>query len=211
MRPLWSWPRIWMSVWEGLNELSTAMDTGAEARNPFGCSAGSSKLNISSVIADGRNEDPWQQAVISGPGNSISQLIKVFPNTASKWWIVSSRLFLVWSSSLKKNKEMTAIVHTYNAKSPATITFPEGTRNSVFKPYFWVQWYLSNGKVTATPSLFFFTNQDKQSIPASLEFVTNWNFLWHWTTCNLFISLMQWFSTWWLEAISPWTNTKLQV
>ena len=65
--------------------LSTVIDMGLfEASNPPGYCAGSSKLNMSSVIAEGRNEVPCEHAVISGPADSISQLSNISPSAVFK-------------------------------------------------------------------------------------------------------------------------------
>lgn len=104
MRPLWSWHRIRTSVWEGLRVLSIVTDTELDVRHPLGHPLASSKQNMSSVIAEGRNGEPCEHAVNSGPASSISQLIMISSNAAFKWWIVSSCLFFVWRSSLMKKR-----------------------------------------------------------------------------------------------------------
>ena len=63
--------------------LSTVIDIGFEESNPPGNRAGS-KLNMSSVIAEGRNEVPCEHAVISGPADSISQLSNKSPSADFK-------------------------------------------------------------------------------------------------------------------------------
>lgn len=64
--------------------LSTVTDMGFEESNPPGNRAGSSKLNMSSVIAEGRNEVPCEHVLISGPANSISQLSNISPSADFK-------------------------------------------------------------------------------------------------------------------------------
>lgn len=97
-RALWFWETIWRRLWEGLNKLSMVMDGHLRAR---GSSLSISILNISSAIASGRNEGPWEQVVTSGPTISMSQMIMVSP-TAFKWSYTSSFLVFVCNSFLIK-------------------------------------------------------------------------------------------------------------
>lgn len=94
-----SWQTIWTRVWPGLSELSIVTETLLEVSDPLGSSTGISKWSMS-MIADGRNEDACEQAVISVPTISTSQLIIAFPKMVFKCSYVSSCLFLVCRSSL---------------------------------------------------------------------------------------------------------------
>ena len=87
------------------------METLSEVLIPLGSSSGISKLNMSSVIADGRNEDVCEQAVISGTTISISQLITASPRTSFKRPDVSSCLFFVCRSSLVKTRDCKVKLH----------------------------------------------------------------------------------------------------
>lgn len=76
------------------------METLSDERIPLRPEAGNCISKTSSVIAAGRKEEVWEQAVVSGPTNSMSTVIMASLNIAAKCSIVSSLLFFVCRSSL---------------------------------------------------------------------------------------------------------------
>lgn len=64
-------------------------------RDPVDSSSGSSRLNISSVIEWGREDEACKRAAMSALAGSMSQLVIKSPRTAFNWAHVSSFLLFV--------------------------------------------------------------------------------------------------------------------